>query len=169
MSTRACLRVWFGLWVLSVTSAVGTALVPALRDGVQSWLALRLEPHAADGGYLVGIVVHNLRAAGWPLLVAARAARWPSRGRFIAATLVTTAATVNVVPVGAALGAYGAAVIPYLTHLPLEWAALSIPLGACLAARHQQPSVRQLALAAGAFCVLVLTAGLAETYLTPHT
>ena len=81
--------------------------------------------------------------------------------------LVALGLAVNAGLVGLALGAYGSALLPWLPHVPLEWAALAIGLAAYLRARRLAPRVRDVA-SAGALAVvpLVLAAAI-EAWATP--
>ena len=74
----------------------------------------------------------------------------------------------NTLPVGAALGAYGTALLPYIPQLPLEWAGLAAgyaELAAKTSASDQHPRARGwLAIIGG----LLLTAAVVETVAVPH-
>ena len=75
---------------------------------------------------------------------------------------------VNVLPVGAALGAYGLPLLPYLPQLPLEWAGLTLGASAWLVQRRRALTLPQglglLALIAG----VLLCAAVLETVAVPH-
>ena len=72
------------------------------------------------------------------------------------------------IPVGAAIGAYGTPIVSYLPQLPLEWAVLALALAGY---RHARPSERPgplLALSSAVIVVMITAAAAQETYATPH-
>ena len=69
---------------------------------------------------------------------------------------------------GAALGAYGARLLPYIPQLPIEWAGLALGASAWLLQRRRALTVPEgLALLALTVCVL-LCAAVIETVAVPH-
>jgi hypothetical protein len=88
--------------------------------------------------------------------------------RRVADSAVLACIIVNTVPVGAALGGYGGALLPYIPQLPIEWAGLALGASAWLLQRD-----RSLAVPEG-LAIFVLTAGvllcaaLVETVAVPH-
>jgi hypothetical protein len=116
----------------------------------------------------LSLAVHNLPIAAWPLLLGVVGAHHSHIGRGVADSLLAGCLAVNVLPVGAALGAYGPALLPYIPQLPLEWAALAAGASAWLLQRHRTLTVREgLALLALTSCML-LPAAVLETYAVPH-
>ena len=89
-------------------------------------------------------------------------------GRQIADTALLACIIVNTLPVGAALGAYGPALLPYIPQLPLEWAGLALGASAWLIQRRRALTVSEglalLALIAG----VLLCAAVVETVTVPH-
>lgn len=82
--------------------------------------------------------------------------------------LVAAVVLGNAALVGVAFGAYGARAVPWLVHLPVEWAALGTALALYLTARRR-PVGRQIVVrSAVAIAVLVAAAAVTETYLTPQ-
>lgn len=73
----------------------------------------------------------------------------------------------NVALVGAALGAHGLALGPWLAHLPLEWTGLAVALGAYLRARGGRPPVAAMARRLGLAALLLAAAAAVETWATP--
>jgi hypothetical protein len=126
------------------------------------------DPHptlAGTGAEVVDILSTNLPVLVLPLLFAGAAAGRPGPWR-AAGDLVTLAiAAVNSLAVGAALALHGAALLPYLPHLPIEAAALTV---ACSAWASQRSRRRPLTVALVAVVVLAVAAALIEVYATPH-
>ena len=75
---------------------------------------------------------------------------------------------VNAIVVGLALGRDQGRLLPYLTGLPFEWAALTVAAGAWLAARRGQDRPRTLAAYTAGVVVLATIAAALETFTTPH-
>jgi hypothetical protein len=135
--TRATVEALLILWA---TTAAAALLVLPARPAVRSWLALRLAPHhAATLGDASAIALHNATAAALPLACALAAPA--SRAlRRLADGAVLALLGLNAAIAGAALGAYGPAILRYLPHLPGEWTALALAAGAWGAARdHRTP------------------------------
>ena len=69
---------------------------------------------------------------------------------------------------GAALGAYGAPLLPYLPQLPVEWGGLALGVSAWLVQRRRALTVAEglglLVLIAG----VLLCSGALETVAVPH-
>jgi hypothetical protein len=71
----------------------------------------------------------------------------------------------NAALVGVALGAYGALLVPYLIHLPVEFAALTLGATGWFAVGVGQ--TRWLGHRIVAFALAVLVAAMLEVYATP--
>jgi hypothetical protein len=119
-------------------------------------------------GHIFALAAHNIPIAAWPLLLGLMGAHRHRPVKHVADGVVTTCIILNTLPVGAALGAYGAPLLLYLPQLPLEWAGLALGASAWLIQRQRALSVREglglLALIAG----LLLCAASLETVAVPH-
>jgi hypothetical protein len=74
----------------------------------------------------------------------------------------------NALPVAAALGAYGAPLMPYIPQLPVEWAGLALGYSSWLVQR-ERPVSRRERLAWLTLTAAVLTVAAAvETVAVPH-
>ena len=113
------------------------------------------------------LTAHNIPIAAWPLLLGLAGAQSSRRGRTAADTLVLACMLANVVPVGAALGAYGTALLPYVPQLPLEWAGLAAGYAGWLVQRRR-PLTARARLAWLALICGLLAAGVLETAAVPH-
>ena len=152
---------------LSAAALVATRLSVA----VHHLLGLRLDPNRNPPphiGHVLALAAHNIPIAAWPLLLGVVGAQRHRLGRQIADTAVLACIIVNILPVGAALGAYGAPLLPYVPQLPLEWAGLALGASAWLIQRRRALTVREglalLALIAG----VLLCAAVVETVAVPH-
>jgi hypothetical protein len=162
-------RTSLGVWTLTAAAALITAALPAAGQLARHELRLALVPASAPPvTRMLSVALTNAFAAGWPLLLALLDG--PRRAiRAVHRALIALWLAVNVIPVGAAIGAYGARILPYLPHLPLEWTAVALALAGYLHARgRQEPGRALLAPALGLTIVLIAAAAL-ETYATPHT
>jgi len=152
-----------GIWTLTLLAA-GLGELPSHIEA-----QLQLRPHTRPTIHdALATWLHNTRVAGWPLLLAAlglHRERWQRR---LGDLLLAATITANSVLVGAALAAGHERLLPYLPHLPIEWAALALAAsGWHLASRHRITH-RQLTTIAVAFLTLLALAATLETYAVPH-
>lgn len=167
---KTWLRTYTGIWsltlVLAAAAAVGTVGVQA---SVRNLLGLSLKPDPAPQlGHVLDLAAHNIPIVSWPLLLGVLGLHSSRLSRGFADSMVAAYVVANVLPVGAALGAYGGALVPYVPQLPLEWGGLA--LGACgwLVQRRQPLSVRE---GLGLFALIVgvlVCAAVVETVAVPH-
>lgn len=117
---------------------------------------------------LLHLVAHNVPIASWPILLGVLGAHRNRRGRKLADAVLLGCIFANTLPMGAALGAYGARLLPYIPQLPIEWAGLALGASAWLLQRRRALTVPEgLALLALTACVL-LCAAVIETVAVPH-
>jgi hypothetical protein len=166
----AWLTAYAATWAVTLGSAVLVALLGATAKApVHRLLRLRLEPNAPPQlGHVVALAAHNLPIAAWPLLLGVIGAHHHRLGRKIADGVLLACIIVNTLPVGVALGAYGAPLLPYIPQLPVEWAGLALGASAWLLQRRRALAVPEgLALLTLTACVL-LCAAVIETVAVPH-
>jgi hypothetical protein len=167
----------------AITCTAALAAVTALAAGagaLDHMLVPSTPPHPTLHPTLAAaasILANNARVLALPYgLVILRfdAVRW---GRTIGTALLLGVLSVNAITVGLALGRWQQGVIPYLPHLPLEWAAagLAASVWARALARAGDPSThaqpenwRWCALAAAITLLLLTAAAAAEVLLIPH-
>ncbi len=99
-------------------------------------------------------------------------------GRTAGSALLAGVLAANAITVGLALGRWQARLVPYLPHLPLEWAAagLAASVWARTLATHrrdphghpQAPGSRSVVIAAAITLLLLTAAAATEVLLTPH-
>jgi hypothetical protein len=164
----AWLYAYAGVW--AITLAVGAAVsTVGLRPSVRHWLGLALKPDAAPQlGGVLALAAHNIPIASWPLLLGVLGAHRNRHARRVTDGFLLVWLIANTLPVGAALGAYGAPLLPYLPQLPVEWGGLALGASAWLVQRRRALTVAEglglLALIAG---ILLCSAAL-ETVAVPH-
>ena len=95
-------------------------------------------------------------------------ARHHRLGRKIADGVLLACIIVNTLPVGAALGAYGAPLLPYLPQLPLEWAGLALGASAWLVQRRRALTAREGLAVLALTAIVLLCAAVLETVAVPH-
>ncbi len=169
---RAWLGAYGAIWVATLTSAVIVALSGAsVRALVRHWLGLHLDPGgnpAPSVARVFALVAHNVPIAAWPLLLGVLGAHRHRLAQRLADILVVACMIVNVVPAGAALGAAGSALLPYIPQLPFEWAGLALGASAWLVQRKRALTVAEglavLAMTTG----VLLVAGVFESVVAPH-
>jgi hypothetical protein len=161
-------RTSLGVWTLTAAAALITAAAPAAGQLARDELRLALAPASAPAATrMLSVALTNAFAAGWPLLLALLDG--PHRAiRAVHRALIAGWLAVNVIPVGAAIGAYGTRILPYLPHLPLEWTAIALALAGYLHARRRQAPGRALLAPALGLAVVLIAAAAIETYATPH-
>jgi hypothetical protein len=114
---------------------------------------------------VIDIFVANLAVLVVPLLFAGSAGGRPGPWR-VAGDLVTASiVVVNSAAVGAALALNGAGLLPYLPHLPVEGAALTLSGSTWI---RQRSGRRPLIGACAGVVGLAVAAALIEVYATPH-
>jgi hypothetical protein len=166
------LHAYAAIWIATLAPAAIVALVGRpLVLPVRHWLALalmaRLNP-SPEVGYVFALAAHNIPIASWPLLLGVLGAHRHRLATHIADGVLLACIIVNTLPVGAALGAYGGAVLPYLPHLPVEWGGVALGASAWLAQRRQALTVSEgiglFVLSAG----VLVCAAVIETVAVPH-
>jgi hypothetical protein len=151
--------------VLGVTALGAIAVVVAPQ------VAASTPPHSTLTGTLgeaESILLNNLRAIAVPfgLILLGFPAR--RAGRITGTIVVWAWLAVNCVPVGIALERWQGRLLPYLPHLPLEWAALACSTCAWLVGRDTIGNRRNLIALVLATAGLLTVAACLETWATPH-
>jgi hypothetical protein len=168
----ACLDVYAAIWTATLTAAFVVAVAwQTLAAPVQQVLGLRLTPITnppPDIERVMALAAHNIPIAAWPLLLGMMGAHRSRRSRRIADCLVLACMAANVLPVGAALGAYGAALLPYIPQLPLEWAGLAVGAGSWLVQRRRVVTAREGLVWFALITAALLCAAALETFTVPH-
>jgi hypothetical protein len=169
---RAWLSAYAAIWMATLGAAALIAVAGTRASvPVHQLLGLRLQasrnppPHI---GHVLALATHNLRIAAWPLLLGVIGAHRNRLARQIADTVLLACITVNTLPVGAALGAYGAPLLAYIPQLPLEWAGLALGASAWLLQRRRALSVGEGLALFALIAAALLCAATVECVAVPH-
>lgn len=153
------------MWSVTAIAAAAVYLLPSAFALVRANVPLALHPQHAHLRTAAAIAVHNSVVAGYPAALSALGLRRRTSTRLFFGSIIGLGIAANAALVGAALGAYGASLLAYLVHLPLEWAAVSAG-AACWAQPSAGRITRTLQLAS--FAASILAAAATEVWLTPH-
>jgi hypothetical protein len=131
---------------------------PALRPSIQT---------------IASILATNLRVLAAPFLLIAFRFHTTRPARAAGDVIVSAILAGNALHIGLAIGRWQARLIPYLPHLPLEYAAAVLAASAWLSARRratrrQRLDKRATGLYAAGTTAALLAAALVEVLLTPH-
>lgn len=119
-------------------------------------------------GHVLWLAAHNIPIMSWPLLLGVLGVHRSRVARHVTDGVLLFLVTANTLPVGAKLGAYGLALLPYLPHLPLEWGGLALGASAWLVQRRTALTVRE---GLGLFVLIagvLVCAAIVETVAVPH-
>lgn len=169
---RVWLRAYVAIWLATLSSAALVALAGGpLTLPSRHLLALALTPHrnaAPHVEHILALAAHNIPIAAWPLLLGLTGAHRHRLATHVADGVLLACILLNVLPVGVALGAYGAPLLPYLPQLPLEWAGLALGASAWLAQRKRALALSESLAVLAVIAVVLLAAGVLETVAVPH-
>lgn len=169
-------RIWLhahaGVWLATLAASALVAVIGRpLTLPTRRLLGLALSaqrnppPQVAHG---LALAAHNIPIAAWPLLLGVLGAHRHRLATHVADAVLLAGIVVNTLPVGAALGAYGTAVLAYIPQLPLEWGGLALGASGWLVQRRRALTASE---GIGVFvliaCVL-LCAAVLETVAVPH-
>ncbi len=168
----AWLYAYATIWTATLVPAALVALAGGpLALPVRHLLGLALTTHRNPPprvGHVLALAAHNIPIAAWPLLLGFMGAHRHRLATHVADGVLLACIILNTLPVGAALGAYGAPLLPYIPQLPLEWAGLALGASAWLVQRRRALTVsaglRLLALTAG----VLSSAAVVETVGVPY-
>jgi hypothetical protein len=170
---RAWLLASAEIWAPTLTPAAVVEIAGRpLTVPVERWLGLTLNAQhtpAPQLAHALALACHNIPIASWPLLLGALGAHQHRASRYLADGMLAMSTMANTLPVGAAIGAYGTALLPYLPQLPLEWGALALGTSGWLMQRRQPLAVSETVRMFGLIAALLICAAVAETFAVPHT
>lgn len=155
----------------SILTVLAVTLAGVSVGLIDPRLAGSARPHPTLTGSLwdwLGILSTNLRVLAVPFILAAL--RFPATrvGRTIGDAIVAALMAFSPLTVGVAIGRWRGRLLPYLPHLPLEWAALSLALAGWLLIRAGRAPRRLLIEFAAWIVALLIGAASVETWATPH-
>jgi hypothetical protein len=166
------LHAYAGVWLATLAPTalvvlVGRPLALPARRLLGLALSAQRNPPPQVGHVLV-LAAHNIPIAAWPLLLGVLGAHRHRLAMHVADGVLLACIIANTLPVGAAFGAYGTPVLPYIPQLPLEWGGLALGASGWLLQRRRaltaSEGIGMLVLIA---CVLLCAAAL-ETVAVPH-
>lgn len=167
----AWLGAYAAVWGVTLSATLVVAAVEPLKPKVRHLLGLHLQANETPAprlGHVIALAAHNVPIAAWPLLLGVLGAHRHDLGRRAADAVLAGCIVVNVLPVGAALGAYGPQLIPYVPQLPLEWAGFALGVSAWLLTRRAGLTLAQAITLAALMTGVLLCAGALETFAVPH-
>jgi hypothetical protein len=169
---RAWLAVYAAIWAATLAIAALVLVgVLGLKGPISRVIGARLEPDRNPPpqlAHVLVLVVHNLPIVAWPLLLGVVGAHRHPTARQIADVMVAACVTVNILIVGAALGAYGFRLLPYLPQLPLEWAGLALGASSWLLQRRRTLTLHEGLVCFGLIAIALLGAATLESVAVPH-
>lgn len=116
------------MWAATAVPAAAVAAVPGAAAAARDALRFQLVPAAGSAAELLDIAATNGRVVLAIALGAWSASRLPAL-RPVVDLVAATVVLANAALVGIAAGAYGTRAMPWLVHLPLEWAAIALVAG----------------------------------------
>jgi len=168
----AWLYAYGAIWTVTLAAAAVVALVGRpLASSTRQLLGLTLTPRRNPPPHLfhvLALAAHNVPIAAWPLLLGLTGADRRLLARCAADSLVVACLLANTVPVGAALGAYGTAVVAYIPQLPLEFAGLALGYGGWIVQRQRPLTACERLVWLAVIVAVLLVAGALETAVAPH-
>jgi hypothetical protein len=170
--THAWLEVYAAVWLATLAPAALVAIVGhPLVLTVRRWLGLVLsarENAPPTVEHVLMLAAHNIPIASWPLLLGVLGAHRSRPGRWFADGVGIVSMIANTLPVGAAFGAYGTALLAYVPQLPLEWAALALGVSGWLIQRRRALTVSAGLGVFALVAVALVGAAVLETFAVPH-
>ena len=169
---EAWLHAYAGVWLATLVPTVlvaliGQPLTPA-RPG-RAWADAHGAPQSPSEHRAHPLPeAHNLPIFAWPLLLGLTGAHRHPLAKRIADGLLTGCIIVNTLQVGAAFGAYGAPLLPYVPQLPVEWAGLALGASSWIIQRRRALTVPEGLRVFALIAVVLLCAATLETVAVPH-
>jgi hypothetical protein len=165
---RAYAAVWLGaLAAAGLVTLVGRPLIMPARGLLGATLSAQANP-PPQLGHVLALAAHNIPIFSWPLLLGVLDAHHRRLARHVADGVVVAAIFVNTAQVGIGLGAYGRALLPYLPHVPLEWAAAALGASGWLAQRRGMLTIRTGLAVFALIVAVLLCAAFLEVVAVPH-
>jgi hypothetical protein len=150
---------------------VGTTLLGGLLAVIDPTAAGRTAPHpalAGTSGEALSTLANNTAALAVPYVMWALGMPRRRLSRRLGDLVIAVVTGQSAVPVGIAMAHWRMRLLPYIPQLPLEWAALTIAVGAWLGARDGRAAGQGLTVLAAISLVLLTAAAGLETWATPH-
>lgn len=169
---RTWLYAYAGVWTTTLTTTAVVGLVGRpLAAPARRLLGLTLTAHSNPPpqlGHVLALAAHNLPIASWPLLLGVLGAHHHRAATHVADGVLVACLIANTAPVGAALGVYGTALLPFIVQLPLEWGALALGASGWVAQRRAALTIQQGLAIFALIASAILCAAIVETVAVPH-
>ena len=168
LSAPAFCSSFAGLWIVTALGAGAELLEPGLTGATPPHPTLH-----ATAAAIASIFTTNLRVLALPFLLIAVGCHTNRITRVAGDMSVAAVLAINAFCIGAAIGQWRTALMPYLPHLPLEYAAVAVAASAWIKVRQhttRRPllSTRETVVELVAATALLLAAAAVEVLLTPH-
>ena len=160
--------------VAATAAITSVTMLAAVAGAIDHTLVSATAPHASLTPTLAAwgsIVIENVRVLALPFLLTAFGMHHERWSRYVGDAAVSLVLGANAVQVGLALGRWQGRLLPYLPHLPLEWAAAGIAAGVWLYARtdsDEDDRGRSFVVQAAVTVAALAAAAAMEVLLTPH-
>jgi hypothetical protein len=168
---QAWLVSYGALWAFTLGAAVLVRIVPGGPALAHELLRLSLSaahnPRPSFAGVL-WIAANNSLHSLWPLTLGLIDAQRRRVTRLVADGAVLANLLVAGVLVGGTVGGYGLRALPFLPHVPLEWAGIAVGAAGWAVERKRSLGLRERAFATGLAAAAFLLAATVETCLVPH-
>jgi hypothetical protein len=168
---RAWLVTYTTLWALTLAVAIVVCITPDAPALTRELLHLKLNADANPQpsiGVILSIAANNALHSTWPLTLGLLDAQRRRFTRTIADALALTNLLVPALLAGGALAGYGLRALPYLPHVPVEWAGIATGTTGWLIERHTPLTPRERTTWIALTIALLTCAASIETYLVPH-
>jgi Stage II sporulation protein M len=167
LSAPAC-SAFAGLWIATALGAGAELLDPGLTGATPPHPTLHATPAA-----IASVFTTNLRVLALPFLLIAVGCHINRITRLAGDMSVAAVLAINAFRIGVAIGRWRTVLVPYLPHLPLEYAAVAVAASAWIKFRqhgisHPSLSTREAIVELVAATALLLAAAAVEVLLTPH-
>lgn len=163
------------LTATAVLAWLTVLLIPGAPAALRDQLSFTFAPAPADAPGALALAANNFKVCALAIVGAAAQQLYATspRSRVIARRLFDVVLAIsyaaNAAQFGVAFGAYGARLLAWTPHVPLELCALAVSAGAYLRCRHDRPATASIIAAAGLAGLLVIAAAIIETWAVPHT
>lgn len=168
---RAWLTAYAAIWTFMLAAGALVYALPGAPALARQLLALKLSAvhnPPPNVGLVLSIALNNTLRSIWPLALGPLGARRNRITRMLADGAVFANLLVPGLLVGGALGGYGLRVLPYLPHVPIEWAGIAVGASGWLVERQRPMRHSALVGALASLAGLLLCAALLEATLAPH-
>ena len=167
---KASLVTYAALLTLTLCLSAIVCITPGASTLARELLQLKLSAAVnppPNIGMILSIVANNALHSAWPLTLGLIAPR-RRLTRTLADSFVLANLLIPALLIGGALGGYGPRALPYLPHVPVEWAGIATGATGWMIERHTPLTPRERTTWIALTIALLTCAASIETYLVPH-